>query len=138
MQIKHKYSEGSRKIIFFTSIENSDSVDNGFPITYNKEKALAVCDEDEKGQPLYFIKSTTGFNKVFNPYGLVKDHGNHVLYDMWSQKHKFELRLTTKDIFENYIEFLKTKNNIYFLLAEIKHLYYERPDVEILQWCKGF
>lgn len=138
MQITHKDSRSAGTIIFFTSIHDADSIDNGFPITYDNEKALAIYEKDKQGKSLYLIKVTSGFNKVFNPYGLITDHGNYVLYKMWSQNHKFKFKATTKDIFENYIEFLKTKNHVYFLLAEIKHLNYEIPNIEILQWCKGF
>lgn len=143
MSTEHKAKKPRRKLVlkditFFTSIEEADAIDNGYPITYNSEKALATSQTNEKEELVYAIKLSREYlNKLYNPYGLCRKNGVDVFY---KDNHdiKFEFKKTTKDIFEHYITFLSTRNHIHFLLAEIKQLHYDIPNIEILEWCEGF
>jgi len=122
---------------YFTSVEEADAIDNGYPIAYNSEKALAASLETEEEGLTYTIKVSKKYlNKLYNPYGLCRQNGVDILYKH-RQNTEFKFTRTTKDIFEQYITFLKTKNHIHFLLAELKQLQYDFPKIEILKWCKG-
>lgn len=112
------------------------SVDNGKDQSYNDEDTLAFVEEiADQELKKYFLLCSAEFNKIYSPYENNKIYTNrqYAKYDRNCPKWKFSFHETSKKAFDHYIEFLSTKNTIHFLLAEIEHLKYEQPYLEILK-----
>jgi hypothetical protein len=53
-----------------------------------------------------------------NPWGVNYREGDDVKYESQMGRHRYEFERVSKEVFESYIKFLKTRNERYLLVAE--------------------
>ena len=108
---------------YYALLGSNESLDDsGQPILYLLDKEGTLINETDcfakRVNDTYFIKAISG--KIFNPMG------------MYSDRHKFKKQAgsyaikwerVAKTTFDNYLTFLRTKNEAYFLLAERAQTY---------------
>jgi hypothetical protein len=96
--------------------------DSGKIVPKDTEGAFAKKVVDEKNNVgSYFIKvGTTGpaVGRLLNPWGVNYREGDDVKYESQMGRHRYEFERVSKEVFEAYIKFLKTRNERYLLTAE--------------------
>jgi hypothetical protein len=96
--------------------------ENGGIVPSGTEGAFAKKVVDEKNNvESYFIKvGTTGpaVGRLLNPWGVNYREGDDVKYESQMGRYRYEFERVSKEVFEAYIKFLKTRNERYLLTAE--------------------
>lgn len=124
----------------YCSIDVCENIEEQFPITSNEKDTLAYIQATENNELEYFLVVSDKFEKFFNPYDNAKImvDTKPEPYNIECEKWKWKFTKTCKSSFDYYIKYLATKNVIYFLLAEIKYLKNEKPNLEIFKWGPSF
>jgi hypothetical protein len=92
----------------------------------SREGSTCAKVESADGSDRYFVKKcTTGGNggSFLSPYGAFSNANDLSRVDRASGRRYYEYEQVSKDVFDNYIKFLSTRNPAYFNYA--RRLYFE-------------
>lgn len=90
-------------------------------ITDNTNSSYAMKREFPNGRKEYFVKFATAGSasgKMLNPWGPNYQPGDEFKFETQMGRKKYEFRQVGEEIFHNYIQFLRTRNERYILIAE--------------------
>ncbi len=118
---KHKLAaEDTPSIVtaYYTLLGLQDNInDTGQPLLTLVDEAGGLSNEGDCYAKMvndtYFIKTISG--KLFNPMGMYADQKQ---FQKQAGSYAIKWDRVAKPTFDNYLTFLRTKNEAYFLLAE--------------------
>ena len=102
---------------YYTLLGLQDNIDTGQPLLTLVDESGGLCNEGDcyakMVNDIYFIKTISG--KLFNPMGMYADTHK---FKKQAGSYAMKWERVAKKTFDNYLIFLRTKNEAYFLLAE--------------------
>lgn len=112
--------ENSKSKVVYTLFGSHDKLRNGYPLLSNadtsKDKLAYAIAETNNEKVTYFVKIDDQ-NNLFNPINIAPSQTSAVFKIMKDNKN-WQFQKTNEKCFNQYIEFLKTKNILYLKFAE--------------------
>lgn len=90
-------------------------------VTNEVGSSYAMRKEYSSGQKKYFVKFATAGSatgKMLNPWGSNYQPGDEFKFETQMGRKKYEFREVDENIFNTYMQFLRTRNERYILTAE--------------------
>jgi hypothetical protein len=117
-QIETQNNNQEEEEKYYTVIGLQDFLDEDqYPRTNKENKNIyAKCSVNEEGKRIYLIKIGR-YNKIFNPFGMYSE-GKSEKFLSKIGKAEFVFKRVNQNIFDLYINFLKTRNIAWLNNAE--------------------
>lgn len=90
-------------------------------LTEDTVGSYAMKREYPNGRKEYYVKFATagsGVGRMLNPWGVYYKDGDDVKYEKTMGRKRYEFKKVQENIFDSYMNFLRTRNERYILVAE--------------------
>lgn len=87
------------------------------------DERMACAALDEVGNCFVKASTTEAHILFYNPFNLMGQPGDLMKYDSRSGRYSYEFRPVKRDVYDNYVQFLKTKRDAFRAAAEQAYLF---------------